>query len=355
MQLYRFDARGRHIQTLNAVTGAVLYLFGYDTAGRLISVKDADGNTTTIERDTSGNPMAIVAPFGQRTALTPDTNGYLASVTNPAGEAYQMTHTNDGLLTEFKDPMGNASQMHYDQLGRLESDTDAAGGSLTLTRTDTEKSYTVNIKTTLGRSTDYLVEHLTTGDTRRLTTEPDGIKSETLIGKDASRKTMLSDGTVINLLEGPDPRFSMQVPIPKSLTMTTGGLTSTLSTERTVRLADPTKPLSLISQTDTVILNGRLFRSVYDAATKTTTSTSAANRVSTVTRDNLGRVVQSQVTEVLPMEIGYDTRGRLETVTQGKGANGREAKLAYNAEGYLETLTDPLGRAVIFAMMPPGA
>lgn len=348
-ELYRFDARGRHLQTLHAVTGAVLYQFNYDSAGRLISMKDADSNTTTIERDSAGNPITIVAPFGQRTTLTPDTNGYLASVTNPAGEAYRMTYSNDGLLTEFKDPKGNASLMSYDQLGRLKNDTNAAGGSQTLTRTESDQSYTVNLRTTLGRSTSYLVGHLKTGEKRRLTTAPDGTKTETLMGTDGSRKTTLADGTVINLFEGPDPRFGMQAPIPTSLTMTTGGLTSTLSTERTVSLADPHKPLSLTSQTDTIKLNGRTFKSVYDAATKTTTSTSAGGRLSKVTIDNLGRVVQSQITGLTETRIAYDTRGRLETIRQGAAPNSREAKFSYNAEGYLDKLTDPLGRVVSFA------
>ena len=49
-----------------------------------------------------------------------------------------------------------------------------------------------------------------------------------LIGTDGSRKTTLADGTITNLLNGPDPRFSMQAPLPKSLTTTTGGLTATL-------------------------------------------------------------------------------------------------------------------------------
>lgn len=353
-ELYRFDSRGRHLQTLNTLTGKILYQFTYDVAGRLISIVDADRNTTKIERDPTGTPTAIIAPFGQRTILTLDTNGHLASVTNPAGEAYRMTYTHDGLLTEFKDPKGNVSQMRYDQLGRLESDSDAAGGSLTLTRTETEKSYTVNIKTALGRSTDYLVETLPIGDTRRLTTAPDGTKTETIIGKDGTRKTTLPDGTVVSLVEGPDPRFSMQAPIPKILTMSTGGLTSMFSMERTVSLADPTKPLSLMSQTDTIKLNGRPFKSVYDAATKSTTSTSAVGRLSKVTTDNLGRIMRSEVTGLAATTIGYENKGRLATITQGEGSNTRQAKFDYNDEGYLKTLTDPLGRVVSFGYNAAG-
>lgn len=347
-ELYRFDAKGRHLQTIHTRTSTVLYQFNYDSAGRLTSIADADGNTITIERDTSGNPSAILSPFGQRTDLTSDPNGYLASVANPAGETHRVTYTADGLLTEFKDPKGNSSKMEYDEMGRLKNDTNAAGGSQTLTRTESDQSYTVNLRTTLGRSTSYLVDHLKTGNKRRLTTEPDGTKTETLIGTDGSRRTTLADGTVVNLLEGPDPRFAMQAPIPTSLTMTTGGLTSTLATERTVSLADPHKPLSLTSQTDTIKLNGRTFKSVYDAVTKTTTSTSAGGRISKVMTDNLGRVVGSQVTGLSETKIFYDTRGRLATITQGAAPDTREAKFEYNAEGYLDRLTDPLGRPVRF-------
>ena len=125
-------------------------------------------------------------------------------------------------------------------------------------------------------TTTYQVESLLTGDQRRVHL-PRWHPDRGDIGTDGSRKTTLADGTD-HLLEGPDPRFSMQAPLPKSLTTTTGGLTSTLTTQRSVNLANPTDPLSLTSQSDTVQLNGRTFTSVYNAATKTTTNTSASGR-----------------------------------------------------------------------------
>ncbi|HRF45541.1 MAG TPA: PKD domain-containing protein, partial [Candidatus Competibacteraceae bacterium] len=91
--LYRFTAEGRHLSTVDTLTKTVLYTFGYDSAGRLTSITDADNNVTAIERDGGGNPTAIVAPFGQRTTLTVNGNGYLASVANPAGETHQLTYT----------------------------------------------------------------------------------------------------------------------------------------------------------------------------------------------------------------------------------------------------------------------
>ncbi|HRY14857.1 MAG TPA: PKD domain-containing protein, partial [Candidatus Competibacteraceae bacterium] len=135
-QLYRFDFTGRHLSTLNALTGAIIYQFGYDNAGRLVTVTDGNGNVTTLEQDASGNPLAIVAPFGQRTTLNVNSDGYLASISNPANETYRIEYTGDGLLSRFIDPKGNASTMVYDVLGRLLQDNNAAGGSHTLARTE---------------------------------------------------------------------------------------------------------------------------------------------------------------------------------------------------------------------------
>ncbi|HEX7050102.1 MAG TPA: hypothetical protein VF188_07885, partial [Longimicrobiales bacterium] len=50
-ELYRFDASGRHLETLDTRAGAIRYAFGYDAAGRLVTVTDGDGLVTTIERD----------------------------------------------------------------------------------------------------------------------------------------------------------------------------------------------------------------------------------------------------------------------------------------------------------------
>lgn len=74
-ELSTLTATGRHLRTLNTLTGAVLTQFTYDPAGRLSAVTDGDGNVTTVERDAQGSPTAILAPFGQRTLLTLDSNG----------------------------------------------------------------------------------------------------------------------------------------------------------------------------------------------------------------------------------------------------------------------------------------
>src|ERR1039457_6841170 len=50
-----------HTQTVRPMTGAVIYTFGYDGNAQLITVTDAVGNVTTIQRDANENATAIVS------------------------------------------------------------------------------------------------------------------------------------------------------------------------------------------------------------------------------------------------------------------------------------------------------
>jgi YD repeat-containing protein len=72
-QLYWFDFQGRHLRTLNALTGASLYEFGYDGQGRLVTITDGDGNITRIERDSMGilRPLSLLPDSVRRLYWTP--------------------------------------------------------------------------------------------------------------------------------------------------------------------------------------------------------------------------------------------------------------------------------------------
>jgi RHS repeat-associated protein len=345
-ELYRFNSTGRHLATLNALTGATLLSFSYDGQGRLSQITDGDGLITQIERDALGNLSAIVAPFGQRTTLALDSNGYLAKVTNPAGESHEMAYTADGLLTSFKDPNGNASTFTYDTQGRLLTDINASGGGLSLSRTELADGHIATVTSVLNRVTSHTVRNLSTGDRERKHTQPDNTTSTTLEKTNGTVVSTEADGTLTTLVKGPDPRFSMLSPISKSLQTSTGGLTANLSSQRTAVLANTNNPLSLTTLTDTVTLNGRTHTTVYDAASKTFTATSAAARQTKAVIDSQGRVTQSQTTGLLPINTRYDAQGRPATIVQGTGTDERLISFAYNPEGYLDRVTDPVGRQV---------
>ena len=354
-KLYQFDANGKHLSTINTLTGTVLYQFSYDSNGYLIEIEDADGDITTIQRDAGGNPTAIISQDGQKTTLTLDSNGYLAKITNPANEATDYVYTSDGLLTSVTDPRGNASTMTYDTVGRLIKDENPLGGFWQLNRSVNADGFTVDKTSALNRLTTYEVRYLSTGDRQRLLTDPGGFTTETLIETNGATTINSPDGTITTIEKGPDPRFGMQAPITEFLSITTpGGLSFNQTIDRVVTLTDESDLLSLQSRTDTIDINGRTYTRVYDAAGRTDTMTTPEGRQSTTTIDALGRIIQEQITGLESIHYSYDTRGRLSSILTGAGLDERVFTLTYNAEGFLESITDPLNRSTGFRNDPVG-
>ncbi|MBL0124793.1 MAG: hypothetical protein IPP88_19445 [Betaproteobacteria bacterium] len=352
-EAYVFSGTGRHLRTLEALTGTVRHQFAYNSAGRLATVTDGAGNATTIERDGSGNPTAIVAPFGQRTTLEVQGDGYLSRVTNPAGEAIQFTYNSgaaEGLLATLTDPRGNVHRYQYEAIGRLIRDENPAGGVTTLARSDiTDDHYTVTVTTALGLVTTYDVEELTNGTTRRVRIDPTSARTESLLGIDGSRLVTYPDGTVSNTVKGPDPRFGMQAPIMKSRTVTKpGGYSSTRTMTRATTLSNPSDLFSITAQTDSVAINGQVYTSTYSAATRKVTTTTPAGRQSFVTLDALGRIVASQsdaASSLVPVQFAYDAQGRLTQASQG----AQSWSYAYDAKARLASRTDAGGGSTSFA------
>ena len=355
-QSYIFDLSGRHLRTVDNITGTLIYQFDYDSNGYLIGIEDADGNITQIEREPDGTPLAIVAPDGQGTGLTLDANGYLATVTNPAGETHRMSYTADGLLTEFVDPRDNASTYDYDGLGRLIGTKDAAGGGWTLARNEFPDGYEASMTSAEGRTTRFHVERLPIGDRLRTNTHPDDTVEITRIGMGGQRTITAPDGTVTELVQGPDPRFGMASPVPERVTVTTlGGRVSQTITARAAVLAEPGDLLSHTELTETVTRNTRTFASRYTAADRTWRLTSPEGRVQRSVLDDKGRVQRLQPAGLAPTDFGYDARGRLEQLVHASDTpDERRYDLGYDSDGWLASVTDPLSRTVSFRYNPAG-
>ncbi|HKH46803.1 MAG TPA: RHS repeat-associated core domain-containing protein [Thermoanaerobaculia bacterium] len=346
-EIWIFDAYGRHLRTLDSLTGALRLRFHYDTAGRLAQIEDADGLRTRIERDAAGQAQAVVAPFGQRTELA-YANGSLASIRNPAGETVRLTSTPDGLLTGLTDPRNHAYTFTWDGLGRLRRDTDPAGGFKALTRTSQDDAYRIDLTTAEGRTTSYTVESLPSEERRWSNTSPAGLTSEALFRKDGSRRVSFPDGTIVTETPGPDPRFGLQAPVTQSLQVRTpAGRTWTLSSARTATFATPGALLPSTLQ-ETVQINGRSYTSAWNATQRRDTLTTPAGRRRILDLDVKGRPVALQAGNLATVTFGYDTAGRLTEVAQGTGTDRRILAFGYDASGRLDRLTAPLSRNLLF-------
>ncbi len=339
-QVYVFDGTGRHLQTLDAFTGATLYGFSYNATGELASVTDVNGDVTQFNHDAAGNLTSIASPFGVTTQYTPDANGYLASATDPTNATTTFTYGGAGLLQSKTDARGGVSHYTFDSQGRLTQDQDAAGNAKTLSESDAVNIGLVTLRTPSGVQTQLSTQmdlqgNLLRDDSIRGFDElfrrtPGG--STTVIGLD-STKTVTTDT--------PDPRFGLLAPVQTVTTTTPLGLiTSTTTTSRSIT----TSGGSLATFLEQTNVNGNTWQRLFNAATRTWTTISPAGRTQTMTVDAAGRPTQISVPNVAPFTLTYDAHGHLVTTTQGS----RTWTQGFDARGYLGSTTDPLGNAVTF-------
>ncbi len=355
VSVYQFDADGKHLKTVNSITGTSIDEFAYDASGLLSSVTDAFGNITTINRDATGTPIDITSQDGQTSTLALDANGYLASLTNPLGDQIGMSYDANGLLTAFTDKNQNTSLFEYNAVGQLTKDTNAEGGfwQLVKTRTDAD-TFEVSMTTAEGRVKQYILGEPDSSTGSFAVTNSDGSSYSNLRGLDGKLVENFSDGMKVTTQTGPDPVYGMQVPVDTSVTSRTPtGIIRTASSSRNVTLATASDPFSVTSITETDTTNGRISTSSYDAATQTWTQTSPESRTATVQINAQGQPVLSQISGLDSASYAYDSRGRLQVVTEGSGAEQRSTTLAFyqfgTMAGFLESITDAENQVTTFA------
>lgn len=355
-EMYEFEG-GRHIRTINPLTGATIRNLHYDSSsGLLTSVKDEVGNETSIVRNTQGAPQAIIAPGGKRTEVGLDNKwnwyftGYLKFITNPAGDNVQLDHRADGLLAHLIDPRGGVHSFEYnDEYGRLTFDQNPAGGSKSLDRTVDPSTGDINISLTtkLGRNTMFKSVYDTGELVESITTSPTGAEDHTLYTKGEISGKIDSYGTREDITMAPDQRFGMSAPVLKSrIVQTPSGLGYVETFTREVNLADPNNNLSLLLLTDTTKINNRVYRTVFDNIARTITTTTAGGRQTLTTIDNVGRPISMKVDpQLVTVNYGYDNLGRLETVWYDNNI----WKNFYDDKNRVWKVTDPTGRYKEFA------
>ena len=352
-ELYVFDRQGRHLRTLNALTRALVYEFSYTSDGVLSTITDGDGNVTSIERTPDGTPIAIIGPYGQRTAIGLDGDGYISSIADPENRAHTITYHAGGLLATFSDPNENESRMTYDLLGRLVKDEDAAGGYKQIEKLSSDGSSgedkVVTIRTAMGRTTVMRSGNKYLKASSREYVNPDGTITTTEYRNDETTVTRYADGSETTVTQGPDTRYGMMSSIPVNTTISLpSGLTSNAMITQESLYQNPADPLSIRTQTFTVTENWRTSTSVYDFTTRTHTNTSPEGRVSTRTLDTLGRTTSMQVPGFESIHYSYDSRGRLQAITQGTGTDQRQINYNYRTDGFVGSASDALNRLTQF-------
>lgn len=348
-EVYIFDGDGWHLRTVHPLTGAAIYLFAYDAAGRLQSITDGDGNVTEIQRNAAGEPTAIVAPGGQITGLRVNDKGFLSAIICPldyerrleyAGDADPEWSCQDGLLTKLTDHKDNVYSFTYDENNKLILDQDPAGGSTSLLRTELDNGYQVAATTGLGRVSTYRVQRLPTGGQTRINTLANGGQIVVNVDTNGKRTINYADGTKVEVIENGDPRWGKMVPQQDITVTTPDGLAYTITETGSVEPLTPGDPINVKTVTGTVTAGGNPYSGTYDADTGMITFTTPEGRQVVYTIDTQGRVVKEETTGYQPIEYIYNNKGKLVTKRQGS----RSWQYDYNDKGNLVKVTDSLGQ-----------
>jgi len=337
-ELYVFSPAGRILLTLDAVTRDTINKFAYNPARQLISVVDQNGRTLTVARDGAGRPTALVSPDGQRTELVVNGDGNLTSAVGDAG-ALVLAYGDGGQIGGSTDAGGATVGYTYDANGQLVGSVDPDGVAKSMVLSQTATGQTTTFRSATGLETTLRVETGAVGERVVTTTDPAGVASTATGTQNGVVVSRAANGTVTTTTQRPDPLFGMEAPQEQVTAVTPSGLTRVTRTGIAVTLADPNDPSTIVTQTDSVIVNGRASTSVFNTQTLTTTITSPQGR-SAFTTDSSGYLVRDSVPGFVATRYRYDNSGRQIEVRHGSRAVGIE----YGDLGRPVGATDLLGR-----------
>ncbi len=344
--LHVFDTQGRHLRTLDALTGGVLYSLEY-VDGDVVAMVDAFGNRTRIERDATGQPTGLISPDNLRTGFTLDSRGYLKTLTTPENRRTEFEYNTSGLMQFKIDAREHRWDYGYDANGRLISDSRPDGSGWTITSRDLGNGSETDFTSRLGRTSTYGVVNEPDGTEIRYSRAPDATESHTTIDPAGTRTTLSADGTQSQSEQSPHPRFGTQAMLPaRSVLETPLGLRAEITQQYQATPAGVRDPADLSTWTETTTVNGRDFVTAFDQASLTFTSTTPEGRGATLRVNAQRQPLTLQVPGLADLTYAYDARGRLETIRQSDGTTTREYAFGYDAFGYLHTVTDPLLRTV---------
>lgn len=338
-EVYVFSPAGRHLQTRSALTYAPIYSFGYDSNGRLTSIQDAFGNTTTIARNSGGRMTSITAPHGQVTSMTRNSSGFLLTVTNPKSETYTMTYSGStGLLSTFQKPGGQTSTFTYDSNGKLLRDLGNGGNYLDLSFS----SGTITASSQMGRQTTHVGSFNSAGEYTRVTTYPSGLQT-TSLEKPSGTRSSVDANEEIRETRVSDERFNGLFKRRDVLKTKLEGVESTTNFSQSV--SGGTNAFDYTSLTRTATTSGHTKTAIYTASTKTWAFSSDAGETHSKTLNSYDQVVQAVHGSDTAHTFSYDSLGRLQSSQQG---SKNQLTYAYDSLGNLQTITNGRSEATSF-------
>ncbi|MEM7112422.1 MAG: right-handed parallel beta-helix repeat-containing protein [Chloroflexota bacterium] len=333
-------------------------VYHFDVSGRLASVEDNNGNTTTLTYS-NDRLMQVTEPTGRSLDFTYDGNGRLSQIEDVINRTVQFGYDANGDLALVIDPLGHTTTMTYDAEHHLLTITDANN------HTFVTNTYNSEGRVTQQEDVDGNITTFTYDILNHETTVVNPLGNATVYQYDADLRLVGETDALGNIIshtyDGDNNRTSTTDKRGNTTTYTydsQGNLSSTSNALGFTQSFTYDSDSNLISETDTLnqttlyrydVNNnlaevedplGNITAFSYDANGQLISVTDARNATTDYAYNALG--YQISVTNALSNTTlyVYDDAGRLQTETD---ALGRTTNYIYDHLDRLLTVTDPLG------------
>jgi RHS repeat-associated protein len=316
---FHYDALGQTTVYTDALGNPLTQV--YDDRYRLIREIDALGHFITYTYDIDSNVVAMRDKNGNLTRYTYDERGNMLSKTDALGYVWTYTYDEQNNLLTETDPLGNTTTYEYDAQGRLVRKTDPEGGVQ-------KYAYGAQGLVTWQEDETGSQTRYSYNDLGLPVTVTNALSQTTLLAYDAlGRKLSFTDaeGNIVRYAYDAMGRTTV-------ITAPDGGLT-TFSYDLMGNLLTETDALGHI----------RVF--AYDAYNRLATETDWAGNETGHEYDALGRLVTDMDPLGHTTVYTYDVVGNL-VARQDK--NGHVTTHTYDANGNRLTETDPLGHTTTY-------
>jgi RHS repeat-associated protein len=324
----------------------------------LTSIRDPNGNTTTIARDASGNITTITDPVGRQLTFTYDGSNRITSIADPTGRTAKYTYNAQGSLATFTNPAGGTTQYTYDSnanlltltdprgIVQIQNTLDASGRVVKQVRSDGGTlTFSYVVLNPIATVSPILSSQVT--DSNGVQTSyrfnVDGFLTDIVSTQGQTKHIVRQDGT--NLRSGAiiaSARWSYTYDPNGNLLSRTDptGLTTAFTYDpvfnKLTSIVDPLGNATAIS---------------YDTKGNPLTITDANGNKTTYKYDPTGLLTQVSDALGSTTKFGYDSLGNQSSKTD---ALGYVTNYSYDGLSRLTQTTDALGRRTVFAYDPLG-
>jgi RHS repeat-associated protein len=335
----------------------------FGSSGKLLSLADRNGNTTSLTYGGNGFLSSVIDPVGRALTITTNASGLVTSISDTMGtvatytygassqllsvtyadnSAFQFSYDGNFRLTAATDALGNIVEAHtYDGQGRaLTSEKHGGVERYTLTYVNSTRT---DVTDALGHVTKYTYD---TSKGRNVVTQVEGLCScggsqlQTWTYDSQLNETSATDALnhVTSYTYDTNGNRLTQTDATGTVTYTYNGFGQVLTRMNqmngvTTNIYDASGNLS---STSDALNNTTSF--TYNARGQMLTATDARGKVTNFTYDTSGNLTQRRDANSITTFFFYDARSRLTKVRDGLS---RSTLFAYDLAGRINKVTHP--------------